>query len=562
MKYLSIVILLLFTLTVPAQQVKFFSQIDAKQVVEGSTFTIQFTIENADADNFSPPNFSPFKVISGPSQSFRSTFINGKSSKSTTYGYMLQAVKPGKYTIPAATLTLGGKETKSNTVSVEVLKADQVAKTGDPEILIKAEVDSNLVYIGQQVVIRYKIYTQINIENYNILSESKYAGCFAQALDTYKEPVVKEVIGGKEFSTKVLRKVAVFPQQGGKIEIEPMVVQVGIPSKSRVSRGLLSSFGLERKNLSTNGITLIAKSAHDQAPEHFSGAVGNFQVRFQVRPNKVTTDDAISMVLRISGNGDVKTIRPPTQVLPEGFEAFDPKVRDEKMINATDSVRGEKIVEYLLIGHKPGQYQLKPSFVYYDPTAGRYLTITDSFPISITQGTGVLSTTSDNSLKPEEAIKPISHSLSLQKVRKPMYLRPWYAAAYVLPVFAFLLFSWRSSQKKEETIEVDPQAVAKERLEKSKQYMDSSDYKLFYEEVAYSLKQFISHKLSISAADLSKQNISRVLADNEVASELIDQTYAMLERCDYALYAGLKDTSSVQATYTDAIELLTALDKV
>ena len=562
MKYFQLLLLLILPFLANAQQVRFFSEIDAKQIPVGGTFNIKFVIENMDGENFTPPSFAPFKVISGPSQSFRSSFVNGKSSKSTSYSYMLQATKTGQFTIPAGTLLLKGKATKSNTVTIEVLRSDQVVKTqGQPEIMIKAEVDSNQVYIGQQVVIRYKIYTQINIENYNILSESNYAGCFAQALDTYKEPVIKEVVNGKEFSTKVLRKVAVFPQQGGKIEIEPMVVQVGIPSKSRISRGLLSSFGLERKNLNSNALMLVAHSAHDDAPENFSGAVGNFKVRFQMRPNQVTTDDAISLIINISGNGDVKTIRPPKLKFPKGFESFDPKVREEKMINATDSVRGEKVLEYLIIGHQPGQYKLKPLFVYFDPSISHFVTVQDSFIINVSQGTGVLSATADNVLEDEKTVRPISHSLSLQKVRRPIYLRPWYLGAYVLPVFAFLFFSWRSSQQTTESAEIDPQALAKERLEKSKQLMDAGDYKLFYEEVAYSLKQFISHRLDIPAADLSKHNISAVLQKQGVHEEIVQQTLELLNRCDLALYAGINDGSRVSTTYQEAVQLLTSLDQ-
>jgi len=556
------VLILLFLPGIAIAQVSFHANLDAKQVVEGGTFTVTFTLENADAEGFEAPNFSPFKVISGPSQSYRSRTINGRSTKSASYSYMLQAGKPGKYKIRAAKVRIKGKELSSKELSLVVLKSDQVAKTGKPDIFIRTEVDSNQVYIGQQVIIRYKIYTQVNIENYNIITESSYGGCFAQALDTYKEPVIKEVIEGKQYSTKVLRKVAVFPQQGGKIEIEPLVVQIGIPSSSTVRRGFLSSFGLERRTLNSNRVDLYASSPHEHAPEDFSGAVGNFNVAFSVRPNQVTTDDAISIVLRITGNGDVKTIRTPSIDLPPDFQSFDPKVKNERMINASDSVRGEKVIEYLVIGQKPGRYTLKPSFTYFNPGTEKFVKIVDSFALNITQGTGALSTLGDHNMAlTEDEIAPIIHDLSLQKVRKPIYLRPWYAAAYVLPVLAFLFLSWRSKTKVEHEIAIDPQAVAKERLEQSKKYMDAGDHKLFYEEVAYSLKQFISSRLKIATSDLSKDKISSSLMEHGVDQELVESTRAMLDRCDMAIYAGLKDIRAIEETYQEAVNLLTGLDE-
>ncbi len=562
-RYLFGIFIIFLPLLLMGQQVRFISQTDARQVVNGSTFSVEFILENADAQNFTPPDFSPFKVLSGPSQSYRSSFINGVGTKSVGFSYMLQATRTGNFTIPGATVLVKGKRMTSNPVSLQVLKGEDMAKTSASQIFIRAEVDSTQVYIGQQVMIRYKIYTQVNIENYNILTESNYAGCFAQALDTYKEPVLKEVVQGKEYSSKVLRKVAVFPQQGGKIELEPMVVQVGVSSRSTVRRGLLSSFGLERKNITSNGVTLSVKSAHDQAPADFSGAVGNFHVQYNLRPDQVTTDDAISLVMKIIGNGDIKTIRTPILDLPPGFEVFDPKIKEEKMINATDSVRGEKIIEYLIIGHQPGRFKIKPSFTYFDPVTAQYRQVVDSFPVLINQGSGVLSNAGDNTLQQaKDADQPIIHKLDLKKVRKPLYLRPWYIGAYVVPLLAFFLLSWRSRTKSVVQEVVDPHSVSKERLKQAKLHMDAGAYGMFYEEIALSLKQFIAYKLKLPVSELSRQKISDNLIEMGINPELELEIRQLLERCDLALYAGLNDVSKIEATYNQSVRLITALNDV
>jgi hypothetical protein len=563
-KYLLAIAMLCLSLPLSGQQVRFISQLDARQVINGSTFSIEFILENADADNFTPPDFSPFKIISGPSQSYRSSFVNGVGSRSVGFGYLLQATRTGKFTIPGATVSVKGKQLKSNPVILEVLRGEEQARSGEsPRIFIRAVVDSTQAYVGQQIVIRYKIYTQVNIENYNIITESNYDGCFAQALDTYKEPVLKEVVDGREYSTKVLRKVSVFPQQGGKIDITPMVVQVGVPSSSTVRRGLFSSFGLERKNISSNGISLTVRSAHDQSSGDFSGAVGKFNVQYSLRPNQATTDDAISIVMKIVGNGDVKTIRPPDLDLPKGFEVFDPKVKDEKMINATDSVRGEKVIEYLVIGHQPGNYRLRPSFTYFDPAQGAFRTVVDSFQVSISQGSGALSNTSDDRLKQEaDDIVPLTHDLDLKKKRKPVYLQTWYIGAYVIPVLAFLLVSWRSKHKNVEEVISDPHAIARERLQQARKYMDEGNHQQFYEEAALGLKQFIAHKLKIQASDLSRQKITDRLLAKGIHRELEEQVRLFIEKCDLALYAGFNDASTITATYDEAVELITELNKV
>ncbi len=540
-------------------QVKFSTEVDAKQVIVGSTFGITFTLENADPENFSPPGFSPFKLVSGPSQSYRSTFINGKSSKSVSFSYVLQATKAGSFRIRGATVDVKGKTLSSNAVALEVVKADnKVADT--PQLFLKAEVESNEVYVGQQVILRYKIYTQVNIENYNLLSESSYAGCFAQPLDTYKEPVVKEVVDGKEYSTKILRKVAVFPQQGGKIEIEPLVVQVGIPSKSTIRRGLLSSFGLQRKNVNSNGITLSVKSPYENAPADFSGAVGNFDARFILSNDQATTDDAISILLKIRGNGDVKTVRTPEFILPKAFELFDPKVKEDKMINATDSVRGEKTIEYLLICREPGEYELNPSFTHFDPVTEKFKKTEDSFTIEIKQGKRSVTSTADNQLKNASGSEGdgLMYSTQLFKKKKPLYLRTWYIGSYILPLLAFVFLSWRSKQTPRE-IEINPEEIVRERLNKAHELLYRKEYDSFYEEIAISIKQFLEYKLNLPTADLTKEKITELLKENGYQDPIIEKVNLVLNRCDYAIYAGIKSEESVKSIYEDAKDLLTQM---
>jgi hypothetical protein len=60
-------------------------------------------------------------------------------------------------------------------------------------------------------------------------------------------------------------------------------------------------------------------------------------------------------------------------------------------------------------------------------------------------------------------------------------------------------------------------------------------------------------------ADLSKHKITEVLRNNSVEESLIERTIELLNRCDYALYAGIHDHTKVQYTYTDALEILTGL---
>lgn len=556
---------LVFAKDAHAQEASFKTQIDAKQVVEGGTFTVEFVILNADPKDFSAPSFKPFKVISGPSQSYRSTFINGKGTKSVSFSYTLLATKQGKYRIEGAEANINGKLLRSNSVVLQVVKSSTVTQNGSEQIYIKAEVDTNAAYIGQQVLLRYKIYTQTNIENYNILSESSYPGCYPQALmNGHRHSIVKEVIDGVQYSTKILREIALFPQQGGKIEIEPIVVQVGIPS-GKVRRGLFSSYGVERRNLTSNSLALHVKSAYDGAPPTFCGAVGQFLANISVSPPLVTTDDAISVLIQLQGDGDVKTIRPPRLQLASHFEVYEPKIKEEKMINSSDSIMGIKTIEYLVLGNEPGTYDITPSITYFDPHTTSFKILTDTFTVEIEQGSGKRKTTStqDNDLENlEDQLAGISHDLQLRKKRDPIYIRPWYLASFAIPVLAFIVLTIRSRRNADTDVAEDPKAIAKERLQASKALMDKGEYASFFEEVSYSLKQFICHQLQIDVADLSKQKVRALLVEHKIDPQLITHTMSLLDQCDLALYAGQLDSQKVHKTYDDAVNLLTELSQL
>ena len=549
------------TATLIGQQVAFTAFSGAKQVVQGSTFEVTFTLENAKGSNFQPPNFSPFKRISGPSQAYQSSFVNGKSTTSSSYSYTLQALKPGNYKLPGAKIQVNGKTLSSNGLSVEVVKGrSDLAVQDEARIFILAEIDTTALFVGQQAILRYKIYTQVNIENYNIIAESSYDGCFTQVLDTYKERVVKEVREGVEYTTKVLRKVALFPQQNGKIKIDPLVVRVGIPDRKSKRRSFFSSFNLKTKNLTSNAIELQVKSPHYGAPSLFSGAVGNYRADFSIRPLEATTDDAISVRLRLIGNGDIKMIRPPDLNLPSVFEIYEPKVVDEKMINATDSVRGEKIIDYLILTRSPGKYVVKPEFTFFNPENQQFNTIRDSFVLQISQGRNFAQ--ADNRLQEnqtDEDAAPI-FSTDLRSMRQPFISTAWYWSALGVPLFAFLLLVWRDTRKLGSAEEIDHTALAHQRLASAQTHLDSGDAAAFYEDLAHCLKKYVSHKTQIPAADLSKDRLRQQLASLKIPSASIETLMQLLDECDYALYAGLHNDHQMHASYRQAVEVIKKLE--
>ena len=221
---------------VAQQPITFTAGTDAKQIVVGGYFEVNFTLENAQGQNFQPPTFKDFNLLSGPSQSISTSSFNGKWLRTLTYSYNLQPKRIGKFTVGRASIEAGGKKYTTKPFLVEVVKGknntattqEELRKQIETQIYIKAIPSSIDARVGEQIILDYKIYTTKQVESYSPVNELDYAGFFAEELGSYNSELVKEVIDGIQYTTKIIKKVALFPQQAGILEIPPLRMQVGL----------------------------------------------------------------------------------------------------------------------------------------------------------------------------------------------------------------------------------------------------------------------------------------------------------------------------------------------
>ena len=94
--------------------------------------------------------------------------------------------------------------------------------------------------------------------------------------------------------------------------------------------GLTFGAEIRRVPLRTEAITLLVKPLPPNAPASFSGGVGIFNMNSVINRTEVTTDDALTLRLTLTGDGDMKRVRPPQLNLGEAFEVYDPKVIAEE----------------------------------------------------------------------------------------------------------------------------------------------------------------------------------------------------------------------------------------
>ena len=133
----------------------------------------------------------------------------------------------------------GSAKPKQNNTEQNISN-EEIAKN----LYIRAIVDKNKVYKGEQVTVIYKLYTRLTIASQMSINKlPQYQGFWAEELETASNITFNtEVVNGKQFRVGVLKKVALFPSQTGKLEVTPFELTVPVQIQRKKSRNIFDDF--------------------------------------------------------------------------------------------------------------------------------------------------------------------------------------------------------------------------------------------------------------------------------------------------------------------------------
>jgi len=235
---------------VRAQGPVFTAVVSSDRVVQNTVFDIQFELRNAAGGSFQPPAFENFKVVGGPATSSSTMIINGQVSRSQSWTYSLLAVKEGKFTIGSATVAAGRKALTTRPLTIEVLKAKDpssigITTTGKEKVFLIADLDSSTYYPGQQIILRYKLLFNENIQSVTTLSEDDYSDFFIQNFSAFNHQATFENVNGVRYTSRIIKAIALFSHQSGTYTIDPMIMDVGIEAPFPERHGFFTMRSLE-----------------------------------------------------------------------------------------------------------------------------------------------------------------------------------------------------------------------------------------------------------------------------------------------------------------------------
>ena len=569
-------------------------------VVVGDQFRLSYTVTTQKVKDFRAPSIKGFDVLMGPSRSQQSNtqIVNGNvtSTSSITFTYILMANNAGEYTIPGASIIVDGDQMVSNSVRIKVLPQDQGGSnssssssthsssgTGvsNQDLFITASASKTNVYEQEAFVLTYKIYTRESNLQLNNAKLPDFKGFHSQEIEmTTNARWTPEHYQGRNYYTTVYRQFVLFPQQSGKLYIDPAQFQmtVGKPVQSDDPFDAFFNGGSNvieiKKSISTPKIAINVNPLPAGKPADFSGGVGEFNISSSINNKELKTNDAITIKLVISGTGNLKLISNPEIKFPDDFEVYDPKV-DNQVRLTREGLTGNKVIEYLAIPRHAGTYKIPGvSFSYFDIRSKSYKTLkTEEYVINVEKGAGnadqvIANFTNKEDLKVlGEDIRYIKQNeVTLQPKGSFFYGSMTYWLFYIIPALAFIIFFIIYRKQAAENANVakmrtkKANKVAVKRMKLAGKLLADNKKDAFYDEVLKALWGYISDKLSIPVSRLSKDNVEGELRNYGVDDALIKDFLDALNNCEFARFAPGDDNQAMDKVYSDSLEVISKME--
>ena len=600
-KLLISLVLSLFVLAAHAQTS---IQVQAHKVVSiDEQFNVTFVIEGAKPTDFNWEPGADFELVWGPQQG-RSTsvqIINGKRTESsqTTYSYILRPLKVGKFTLAKASAKVKGDEIYSSPHTIEVVSSgsssgqssqpsqnqssrpqSQQGNISDSDLFLRLSLNRSDVVVGEPITATIKLYQRVNISGFEGVSFPSFNGFWSQEIEAPSNiEFQRETYDGQIYNVAVLRKFLLIPQHQGRLNIDPAelvcLVSVRVSSGGNsIFDGFFDEYRNVRKKVQTKPVTVNVSALPAGAPASFGGGVGEFSISASVSKDTVKTHEAASLIVTVSGKGNVALLEAPKVSLPPDMEVYDTKVTSNI---APGGMSGTRKYEYPFIPRSHGDFVIEPiKYSYYDVNQKKYVTL-ETQPIALTVLKGNDTGSSATVVVPgssQKDVKNLDSDVRYINVKDPLLVAKGHflvgsglfwiiVTLLVAAATALWLLLRRMAARRADVAGMKNRKATKmalKRLQLAATFLKQNLYTAFYEELHKALLGFIADKLMIPASELSKDKISDALKDGNVPQEDINAFIDILDACEFARYSPSTGNDAMAAHYAAATEVISAID--
>lgn len=407
-------LLLLLSAVNTSGQVSFSIQTSSPEIYKNDVLQVAYVVTNVeDISNFVPPVFKSWNVAAGPMESQETSVINGKSTSKRSFVYMLVPQKTGMVALPGASLTANNHTLVCKPVTINVLNKNNpvpgqmappppstLQSLFDPQegggsdehfgkipelrehedasekikelSFIKVTSSKSSCYVGEPVLVTYKLYRATRSRAV-IERQPAFTGCSVKEI-TFDEQSTVEQYQGHRYIVNIIRKVQLQPLQSGTLKLNSATVLNEIAFLLPHKKYNEEKFKALIQN--KPGSIEVMPLPKQHKPEDFSGVTGSFTIKAKAKENNIPAQENNSLLLTISGKGNLTDIKPPAVKWPDSTEHFEAVTEDN--INQTlFPTEGTRTFAYHFVANKEGEVIIPPiRFSYFNVEKGKYETLT------------------------------------------------------------------------------------------------------------------------------------------------------------------------------------------
>lgn len=586
-----------------------FKTICKKQVSVGEQFQVSYEL-NGDGKDFRTPNFTNFEVIGGPFSSTSSSvqIINGSVTKTNTqtYSFHLRAIKEGRFTMPQASITVDRKRITSEPCEINVVassngisslsgsgKISNNSQTNDnaKEIFMEAVPSKKKVYIGEQLMLTYRLFYTIPISQLSVSKSPSYSGFWTKDVTSNNGTLQQSSImrDGKQYNVSTLQEMVLFPQKSGTLTIDPLDITCLAQIRQQRNRSQTydpfedffgdvfgTSYTNVKKEIKSQPINIeVMPLPTANKPQSFKGAVGQFTFTSKIDKKELNVNEAFTLTLTVSGKGNIELLELPKPSFPPDFEVYDPKITLSVKDNAL-GISGSKKAEYIVIPRVSGDFTLDEiEFSYFNTSLERYETLkseTEQIKVNKIEGNSgnnVVYTPGQADIKYLGSdILHINTSNKLNITGVTFYMSTTYIIMLCIMIATFVttlvIFKRRVQLNKNQVLKRNKQAtkIAKKRLNNAYNFLKTNNQNSFYEELSQALWGYISDKLNIVRSQLSMETVKEMMLNKNVSEDIVNEFIELLNNCEFARFAPGDPNKKMEDLYQKGIEIITKSEKI
>lgn len=542
-----------------SSQVKFDVSVSKSKLGLNERLRVDFVM-NQNGDNFSPPKFENFQIIGGPNQSIKTSYVNGERSFSKTYSYFLKPLKKGTLKISQASIEIDNETYKS--LPIEVTITDSVKQPSDAvtqyynddDIELRALISKGSPFLNEPITVVYKLYYKapINISDARETETPKFKDFWSQTIKIPQLKVQREVYKGQNYNVVEWRKVVLYPQRVGELEISPLSLNLvlDVPTDKRDFFGNVI-YDQTSQLISTGMRRINVKNLPNQGkPDSFTGAVGEFEFDVILNKNSLRATESFQAELKVKGSGNLKLFDLPNILVPNSMELFEPE-REELINTNLSGMSGSISKLFTVIPRFQGNFPIEEvEFSYFNPETEKYKILkSPRLTIDVFDGPALSnSITNDNSniITADDSFRYIKIKGNLKEIKNDIFFESklFYALvaspfAFLLSLFAFTIYRRKRKESSYELIRIEERQINK-MIDSAKDAI--GDKILFYDKIEKAIIKSLIVKFSIRMESLNKDKIQQIGQEKGLLRNDITLIIKLIENCEKVKYSQSSDS--------------------